>query len=222
MSYHKLNVPTASFFENQKDGLMICGINWGGSPDNPSEEESASFFSDIRYNNYRYRTKFLKWFELFGHPLQVKEETAGPFERSIVQTNWLSSQSQSMRGKHLPSEYVREWENFEFHVQQLQPKFIIFLSVTMLGTLNSRNCLEKARRLFGPEAPVQILQKDVTSGGKLLKRFRIGIQKFGDIQIVALPHPTGSIGLSDEYIREFAEDISPLLDHYKIVRGFKA
>ena len=222
MLNQSLNIATASFSENRKAGLMICGINWGGSADNPSGNEPASFFSDVRYNNYPYRNRLLKWFELLGHPLECTEEKAGPFERSIVQTNWLSSQSPNMHGKSLYTECVHEWGNFAFHVETLQPKLVVFLSVTLLDILNSATCIENARRLFGAETSAQLMRKDVLTEGKVLKRFRIGMQRFGGTQIIALPHPTGSRGLSDEYIRTFAKDISPLLQRYKVERGFKA
>ena len=222
MINRNLNVVTKLFDENEKAGLMICGINWGGSPDSASDNETASFFSDVSCNKYPYRNKLLKWFELLGHPLETKKETVGRFERSIIQTNWLSSQSPNMHGQSLHSECVSDWDNFEFHIKELQPRLVLFLSVALLDILNSPQCLKNARQLLGTETRMQIMKKDVLNAGAVLKRFRIGIQKFGSTQIIALPHPTGSIGLSDEYIRAFAEDISPLLQSYKKECGFKA
>ncbi|HQN65407.1 MAG TPA: hypothetical protein PLR90_07975 [Methylophilus sp.] len=222
MEAKKLNIQTAKYAENSKDGIMICGINWGGSPDDAPSNETKSFFSDQSVNNYRYRNRIVTWFQLFRHPLEVTESKATAFERSIIQTNWLSTQSRNMQNNHVFDECVNEWGNFEFHVRELQPKLIIFLSVTLLDVLNSKSCIDRTRRLFGNEIDLKkILKKDVYEEARRLRSFRIGIQRFENTDVIALPHPTGSKGLSDNYIRAFDQDISPLIDKYKVVRGFK-
>jgi len=40
----KINVATAIYPENKRNGIMICGYNWGGSPDDQQIQEELSFF----------------------------------------------------------------------------------------------------------------------------------------------------------------------------------
>jgi hypothetical protein len=218
----KLNVATKTYAENQQHGLMICGINWGGDPANSSSVDPPSFFSNEAVNRYPYRGRLLSWFSLFGHPLITKEGHEGAFERSIVQTNWLDSQSPNMDNKSLYTECLSQWENLEFHIRTLEPLLIIFLSVSLLETLNSSAILEKARAILCHESDMLITSKEVFVDGKRLKRFRLGFQTFGETQIIALPHPTGSKGLNNKYISMFAPEIYPLIAAYKAKRGFNA
>ena len=226
MEAKELNTTTASFTENREGGLMICGINWGGSEEETPNDgdtlkkEKKSFFSDADVNNWPYRNRLLTWFELFGHPLKTTENMSNQFERSIIQTNWLSSQSKNMAGKSLRAECIREWDNFEWHVQTIRPKIIIFLSVSLLDTLNSSACAEKANLLLGKPEKSNFYRKTVFSNGKVLKRFRVGVQNFKNTTVIALPHPTGSIGLSNNYIQSFKPEVYPILEKYKNERGF--
>jgi len=40
----KINVATAIYPENKRNCIMICGYNWGGSPDDQQIQEELSFF----------------------------------------------------------------------------------------------------------------------------------------------------------------------------------
>jgi hypothetical protein len=218
----RINTTTACFAENREAGLMVCGINWGGSPDEPSSGETASFFSDCSVNNYPYRNRLLTWFELFGHPLETKSNQAGSFEKSIIQTNWLSNQSPNMNGKAIYAECIKEWGNFQYHLQELNPKIIIFLSVTLLEALNSLSHANIVHSLLGAAEKPKYYKKSVQSNGVQLKRFRVGAQKFKNAHIIALPHPTGSVGLSNDYIQAFKPEIFPIFEAYKYERKFTA
>lgn len=224
MSDYFLNLATKVVPENRDGGLMVCGINWGGEadPDFRWTEDvlGDSFFADARFNNYKYRDRIVKWFELLGHPLASSVELAGPFEHSIFQTNWLRNQALSMEGKDIHAECVREWGNFEFHVARLRPKLIVFLSVKLLDVLNSPECAPRARQLLGDASPPTVQQRDVQVGAERLKPFRVGLQRFRDADVIALPHPTGSKGLSDDYIAAFKDVLSPVIATYKTTRGF--
>ena len=224
MDKHFFNLATAPTTENSDSGLMICGINWGGAEDSDyvwsRDILGDSFFSDRRFNDYPYRNRVVRWFERLGHPLASDVAAAGPFERSIVQTNWMRSQAPNMHGRDLHAECVREWGNFEFHVQRLRPRLIVFMSVQLLEVLNSPPCIGGARRLFGSEAPVDVQTRDLVRGEKRHKRFRVASQKFERAHCLALPHPTGTRGLSDDYVAAFADVIDPLLRQYKSQRGF--
>ena len=142
MADHFLNLATSQFPENREGGLMICGINWGGPEDAAALTQDVfgdSFFSDARFvaGPSPYRRNIIRWFELFGHPLAGSESEAGPFERSVVQTNWRSDQSPHVKGESAHAELVRAWGNFEFHVEQLKPRLLMFMGVNLLETLNS-------------------------------------------------------------------------------------
>jgi hypothetical protein len=224
MRTHFLNLATALYPENSSDGLAICGMNWGGDPDPDfqwtRDVVGDSFFSDPRSNDYPYQRRLLRWFERLGHPLATTEDRAGAFERSIIQTNWIPNQSPNMRGSDLGGECVRNLGNFEFHMERLRPKLLLFTSVALLDALNSPSCIGAARRVFGWGPRPDVLTRSIEVAGKRHKRFRVGFQKFERVQIIALPHPSGSRGLSDEYIAAFADVIGALLAEYKAERGF--
>lgn len=224
MRTHFLNLATALYPENASGGLAICGMNWGGDPD-PDFQWTCdvvgdSFFSDQRSNDYPYQRRLLRWFERFGHPLATTEQGAGAFERSIIQTNWIPNQAPNMDGTDLHGECVRNLSNFEFHMERFRPKLLLLTSVALLDVLNSSSCIGAARRLFGSESRADVLTRSIEVGGKRHKRFRVGVQRFERVQIIALPHPSGSRGLGDEYIAAFADVIGPILARYKAERGF--
>lgn len=215
-----LNVATAWFDENIRNGLMICGINWGGDASGDAPRHAPSFFSDHAANRFPYRNRILTWFSLFGHPLQTVAGREGGFERSIVQTNWLDTQSPNMQGKALHHEFVGNWENMAHHLDALRPRLILFLSATLLDALNSPGIFPEAQHILGCADRPLFLQKEVTSHGRRLKRFRVGMQDFEHTSVIALPHPTGSKGLSNEYISAFAPEISAHIANYKESRNF--
>jgi hypothetical protein len=119
-------------------------------------------------------------------------------------------------------ECVREWGEFERHLAELQPAVILFLSVQLMHALNAPECAAPAQRILGSASPPRVLTHDVQRGGGTLRRFRVGFQHFERAEVVALPHPTGCRGLSDEYIASFTDEIAPLIAHYKAQRGFAA
>ena len=136
-----LNVETRKYEENSQGGLMICGMNWGGEqsldPKCPSNaKKPPTFFSDTT-NAYEYKDKIVDWFGYFGHPLKRVKEEARRFEKSILQTNWLTHQSKDTTKIKYPVDYVAGWENFERRLIALNPKLIIFLSVSLLDVFNS-------------------------------------------------------------------------------------
>lgn len=216
----EINTTSAWFAENQQGGLMVCGINWGGDPDVTAIPCTASFFSDAKTNNWPYRNRVVRWFSRWGHPLETDDRTAGPFERSIIQTNWLSTQSKNMSGSSIAAVCAADWFNFSFHLEKLRPRVVMFTSVALLEAMNSPRCLEAATSILGPPSALQIGKRDVNVGGKRLRRFRFGRQQWGATEFVAVPHPTGSKGLSDDYVASGRDLIDPILAKYKSDRGF--
>lgn len=217
-----LNIATELFPEGEKGGLLLCGVNWGGSPSEAGRDEPASFFSDRNVNNYPYRNRLVRWFSYWGHPLEQIKGREGPFERSIVQTNWLYGQSENMRGKDIASECSASPDAFFLHLDQLQPKLVLLVGISLLEALNSTPCLALAARSLGVAQPPLIYRKDVFDGSKKLRAFRVGVQSFENGTVIALPHPTGSIGLSDRYIEAFRPELGPELATFKngLTAGF--
>jgi hypothetical protein len=47
------------------------------------------------------------------------------------------------------------------------------------------------------------------------RTFRVGFQSFDQCDIICLPHPSGTHGLTDNYIKLFSDEISPLIQKFK-------
>jgi len=214
-----LNLATKLYAES-KNGLLICGLNWGGEPLPEIKDQlegEKSFFSDQKFNDYPYKHRIMRWFQSWGHPLAVNEAGAGGFERSITQTNWWSGQSQDSRGVDITAKCLEHRENFFFHLDEIRPSLIIFLSVTMHEALNHQDCIEEVRSFLGRETgEISFHTKEILKNGGAIKRFRVSFQRFEHCDVIALPHPTGSVGLADEYIAAFKPEIEPFMLRYKM------
>ena len=211
-----LNTCTKHYLENSSGGLMICGINWGGDPEDESDGEVIqSFFSDARAYKFPFRNRLARWFARWGHPLEQVAGREGGFERSIVQCNWLRDQSRSMGGRDTVREAVEQTDSFIDLLEQLQPKLILLCSRALGEALYSPTCLSKVERVLGHAEPTRFEKRDVrkTDGG-FYRRFVVSTRIFANTQLVVLPHPTGSKGLSDEYMAAFQDVMEPILDNY--------
>jgi hypothetical protein len=218
---HFLNLDTALFTENRYDGLMICGINSAGEADDSRPTQDVigkSFFSDGHFLDVggNYRRRITKWFELFGHPLAP--DAPGPFERSVVQTNWRDDQSPTAGVLSSPAALAQKWDNFAFHVTTLRPKLLMFMGTSLLTALNSPECVALAERLLGKRVEKDPWKNMATANGEL--GVAVGIQHWEQLPIIALPHPSRQ-AWSDEYIGSFRSDISPLISAYKDERRFR-
>ena len=84
---------------NDKEGIMLCGYEWGFSKEDQEkfengeleesvdiQELNTSFSNKINVFNksYPYDERIVKWFKLWGHPLKRNN---GTFEKCIIQTN---------------------------------------------------------------------------------------------------------------------------------------
>jgi hypothetical protein len=47
------------------------------------------------------------------------------------------------------------------------------------------------------------------------RRFKFTFQSFEKCEVVCLPHPSSSRGLSDDYIRLFAGEMDAILEYFK-------
>jgi hypothetical protein len=194
---------------------MICGINWGGEPTTEESPEEASFFSDVRVNNYPYRNRLLRWFNSWGHPLEENAGMEGAFERSIIQTNWMPNQARTMKGRNIWNECISERQNFIKHIDVLKPRLLILCSSTLLRIMNNDQCLGAVEEILGNASQIQFERRDISLNGRKLKRFAVGFQEFTNCCVIALPHPTGSVGLSDQYIAAFKERIGGIINTFR-------
>lgn len=217
---------------NDQHGLMICGYEWGfskkdaqeqelGSWIEPSEEIEHTFANKARHwgdaaNTWRYDNNIKKWFELWGLPLDTKE-LGSNFEKSIIQTNWANTQGHSINDdnadKFLLDEHV---DNFLHHVEVLKPKVILFMGSKLMDYLQSPTVLAKFEDIMGKiTTPRHIVQKDSSH-----TRFKIQFQSFENCEVVGFPHPSGSHGISYEYIELFRPEMNEILTRYMEERGF--
>lgn len=206
---------------NDKEGIMICGYEWGL----PKEEieknknsqtkidfEAETTFSNkinVHKKNYPYDERIIKWFKLWGHPLQRNNN--GKIEKCIVQTNWCNTQGNNMKKISIHQKLLNCKDNFLFHIEKLHPKIIFFMGSKMIDVLNNQEIKKDFMRIMGREIkPLQKLQKPFNG-----RVFKIGFQSFEKCDVISLPHPSGSRGLSDEYIKLFKDEIKTILDKYR-------
>jgi hypothetical protein len=226
-----LNLATGLFKGyNDKDGIMLCGYEWGYSKADREREEKqgppvldfskndavfsnkAAFYGECA-KNFRYDQRIIKWFGLWGHPLS---EEKGAFEKTLVQTNWCDGCDHHVEGdyrdKLLAPDQVA---NFLKHVETLRPRLILFFGSRMIGILQDRRVIAPFQEIAGKIVPIDgkpllILRKDFQGQG-----FNVGFQDFERCQVVGLPHPAGTHGLSDDYIALFRQEIGSRIQEVK-------
>lgn len=227
----ELNIATGVFLGfNDSEGIMICGYEWGGDGDEIDKAEDdlcikndlgvifsnkAPHYGEIA-NTWKYDRKIRTWFKLWGHELR-REETGGDFEKCILQTNWCNTQAHDMKnidywGKLLAPDQV---ENFIYHVDHFKPKLILFFGSAMAGILNSKTALEPFMSIMGSITENLHFPSKPFAG----RRFKVGFQSFEKCKVVSLPHPSGSRGLNDEYIKLFSMEIGNRITEIKLLKN---
>lgn len=216
-----------SIFErlNDRNGLMICGYEWGWSKEDEQNEQEGNIefipnavcaFADktpkmgTRAKTIRYDNAIKTWFELWGHPLDCNS-LGGNFEKSIVQTNWADTLNNNMGGDYqrlLETEHV---DNFIRHIDILRPKLILLMGSKLLDFLNSPHVLSRFEAVMGLAEKPQSIQKEIQNA----THFRIGFQNFERCKVACFPHPSASRGLSYEYIAQFKPEMDKLLQEFK-------
>ena len=208
---------------NNDQGIMICGYEWGGDENEaPSQNDmrvEATFANKFRRygepaRHWKYDNRIKKWFKMLGH--EFNENDAGIFEKCIVQTNWCDTQGKNIKegiiAKLLAADAV---ENFIDHIEIFRPKLIFFMGSSLIEALQNDQVLKKFEKHVGPRKTTPCFPNKPFTG----RKFKIGFQSFEKCNIVSLPHPSGSRGLNDEYIKLFTDDISPLIEGVKKIKG---
>lgn len=193
----------------QIGGIMICGYNWGGNPNVLGRGTSHSFFSDERYGN-RYRNRIIEWFSLWGVPLSRTPGTEGFLEKSISQTNWLPTQSVSLNGSNTLDSCILHAHNFGLHLNYFKPKVLLLMGKVLIDAMNMPLVQNELICTTGKSLGIHHLFDCLDVKHHKYKKFRISFQKYEKMQVVCLPHPTGSRGLSNEYIAGFRSIIEPI------------
>ncbi len=213
MKNFELNIANLEFNEN-KNGLMICGYEWGFSKedqqaveDGKYTHEEKSFFSDETVNDYPYRNRIVSWLDLLGLPLSSKN--AGVIEKSIVQTNWMDSQDHKVEGD-IYHRLKEQQQNFLNHLEYFKPKIILFFGIEQLKVLN-KEILKDTEKILGQTIEKETyIQKDIEN----CTRYRLGFQSFENSEIIAFPHPATQGGICDNYIASFQDKITPKFENY--------
>lgn len=216
---------------NEREGIMLCGYEWGDSKEDQKEREqniaqsidyrAECTFSDKhkRYGEkartWAYDKRIKKWFNIFGHPLD--EENPKDFDKCIIQTNWCNTQN-----NHIDDDIYcklrdkRQVDNFIYHIKIFNPKIIIFLGSAMIQVLQDKNIKKSFMDIVGKEVDPLKLEKNQEFDGK---KFTIGFQKFEKCTVISFPHPSGSRGLSGSYIAHFVKPIDEILKDYRQQKG---
>lgn len=219
---------------NDKNGLMICGYEWGFSEaDKKLFESGEEVFFDknaiTTFSNkspahgdraftWKYDKRIVKWFSLWGHPLS-REGLGGDFEKLILQTNWCNTEGYKIQENYYTKLTNQEQiENFIFHIKKFTPSLILFMGSEIINILQDSSVKHRFEEILGQaESSPAKVQKPFSG-----RRFKIGFQKFEKCQVVSLPHPSSSRGLKDDYIMQFAPEIGQLITELKRKKAINA
>ncbi|HET6912601.1 MAG TPA: hypothetical protein VFH71_04550 [Rhodanobacteraceae bacterium] len=194
-------------FQESYGGIIICGYNWGtdqGSSVSAASPAGSSFFSNQDTNGFRYVNRLINLLGLWGLSLERKEGRETKLERSFTQTNWRNTETKALSDDTW-TEYELNCGNFLETVQHLRPRLVIFCGLRLLELLNSPSVLPLSEKGFGKHlGEPRYCVKPKLPGRK---QFRVGFQDFERVRVIAIPHPTGSRGLSNEYMEQFRNEI---------------
>ena len=216
---------------NDQHGLMLCGYEWGYNKADQeffASGEKHDLSKPCTYSNksmrygdvawtWRYDQRIKKWFATWGHPLNEGgvDGFGDDFDKSITQTNWSNDCGTEVEDydKFLADEHV---DNFLFHIEELKPKVLIFMGSKLIDYLQNEKVKSRFMDIVGPEVEGKTMVQKPFSG----TQFKVYFQKFENCQVICFPHPSGTIGLSDEYIKLFQEEMERILSQYKKERHF--
>lgn len=201
-------VITKAYEENLRDGVMVCGINFGFSLAdeemerslNITKSEAPSFFSDKSVNNTRFRNTVLKWLKSWGLPFSHTAGAESVFDRSFFQTNWLNTQTRSVHSdeKITESMLVNESDGILGLIEDRKPSVILFFGAQMIRALNDISIRSRVVSALGERSGDAVVHQ-ASPTGHSGTRFKMLTQTFGDTLIISLPHPQ-TIGITDAYV----------------------
>lgn len=210
---------------NDKNGVMLCGYEFGYNKhdqylekhriDEIEEKKSEinTFYGKSKIYDSPYDLRIIKWFGFFGHLLGI-DDGCSPFDKCLLQTNWCDGQGTYVNdyAKFLSKENS---ENFLSIVEAFLPGILIFMGAKQINYLQTPAVMSRFTGIFGTEiSPLDVRQKQFHG-----RKFKISFQTFERISIISLPHPSGTRGLSDDYIKLFAPEIKAIIDSYKKLKN---
>lgn len=208
---------------NDKEGIMICGYEWGEEANKddtyihePDMSKDCTFSNkSLRYGEVaktwvKYDKKIRTWFSIWGHPLN-EDGLGNDFDKCIIQTNWaLGSSGESRAVPH----YLKDenLDNFINHLDKLRPKVILFMGNQLLTKiLRSQKAWDRFTPIMGEEIEgIRELRMKGYEGKPLAY-----INSFEKCIVVGLPHPSGSHGLTNEYIEFCKTELDPIITKFK-------
>lgn len=210
---------------NDKNGVMLCGYEFGNSKHDQYLEKNHkdeiekkksdinTFYGKSKIYDSPYDLRIIKWFGFFGHQLGI-DDGCSPFDKSLLQTNWCDGQGTyvSDYAKFLSKENS---ENFLSIVEAFLPGVLIFMGAKQIHYLQTPSVMSRFIGIFGAEiSPLEVKQKQFHG-----RKFKIAFQTFERVSVISLPHPSGTRGLSDDYIKLFASEIKEILDNYRKLKN---
>lgn len=210
---------------NDKNGVMLCGYEFGYSKHDQyleknhkdeiekKKSEINTFYGKSKIYDSPYDLRIIKWFGFFGHPLGI-DDGSSPFDKSLLQTNWCDGQGTyvSDYAKFLSKENS---ENFLSIVGTFLPCVLIFLGAKQIHYLQTPAIMSRFIGIFGNEiSPLEVKKKQYHG-----RKFNIAFQTFERVRVISLPHPSGTRGLSDDYIKLFAPEIKRILDNFRKLKN---
>lgn len=202
---------------NDKNGVMLCGYEFGYNKHDQylekhhkdetekRQSEINTFYDKSKIYDSPYDLRIVKWFGFFGHPLGV-DHGCSLFDKCLLQTNWCNGQETyvSDYDKFLAKENSG---NFLTIVEAFLPSVLIFMGAKQIHYLQTPAIKNRFSEIFGAE----ISQLDIKSKPFDGRKFKIAFQAFERVSIISLPHPSGTRGLRDDYIKLFASEINKAL-----------
>lgn len=219
---------------NDNHGIMICGYEWGFSKSDERDlnesgknefdinEDAITTFSNKvprfgdRALKWRYDNRIKKWFSMWGHPLDI-DGVDDDFSKTIVQTNWSDTCNNNIPNiseRCLSTEAIN---NFIHHVDLLRPKVILFMGSKLGDFIRDHDVIDRFTAIVGKEIEEKEVKKKKSDG----VQFKVSFDFFENCTVVCFPHPSSSVGLSDEYIKEFYPEMNKLLSDFKNERNIK-
>lgn len=211
---------------NDRGGILLCGYEWGFSAKDEALENDAERYAEVIEHlaatqtfsskgwDSPYDRRIHKWFSMFGHPLG-QEGGFSDFDKCILQTNWCDDMGNQV------SDYEKflsdaNRANFLGIIREFRPSLVLFMGIKQIEYLQDVRVKPMIEQLAGPEvSPLRFERKEEFDG----KKFRVAFQEFENLSIIALPHPSGSMGLSDGYIQLFAGEIGEHIAEFKRKKG---
>lgn len=212
---------------NDTGGIMLCGYELGF---NASDQKAAAqgkeprinwtaeatfCFKKPRYEDMNRLGPFdqtiIKWFKLWGHDLDTNG-LGSDFDKRILQANWCDSQAARVEDGYMRKLLApHNREHFLDLIKSYRPALLMLMGSRLIDGLNHADVLPGFSQLVGqPSARARSEQKSGPG-----RRFRVHFQTFERCEVVCLPHPSGSRGLSDEYMAQFKSEIGELLARHR-------